>query len=64
LGVGFGGGIARPIGWVLYGNNLGPRVERTPVDPGTLGELVATTRLRARVERKLDGLELGSAVSF
>jgi hypothetical protein len=64
IGVGIAGGIARPIGWVLYGNNLGPRVERTPVDPGTLGELVATTRLRARVERKLDGLELGSAVSF
>ncbi len=33
---GVAGGIAMPIGWVLFGNNLRPRIERTPVDPVTL----------------------------
>jgi hypothetical protein len=58
------GGIAMPIGWVLFGNNLRPRVERTPVDPLTLRDLAATARLSARIERADDRVDLAGSFSF
>jgi hypothetical protein len=64
IAAGITGGIAMPIGWVLFGNNLRPRVERTPVDPLTLRSLAETARLSARFERRHDRLELGGSFSF
>ncbi len=62
IGAGIAGGVAMPIGWVLFGNNLRPRVERTPLDPLTLRSLARTTRLEARFAR--ERLELGGSFRF
>lgn len=64
ISAGLTGGIAMPIGWVLFGNNLRPRVERTPVDPVTLRGLARSARFSARLDGEDGRVDVGGSFSF
>ena len=66
ISAGLVGAVVMPIGWVMFGNNLRPRLERAPVDPVTLRPIARSSRptVTARLVPTREGVLLGGRVVF
>ncbi len=67
LGALLAGGVAAPIGWVMFANNSNPSVERTNIDPVTLkptAKAAQAPQVAARVAPLKDGLFVGGVARF